>query len=88
MLILKDFSKNVLRIFQEFTASILSIGVCHPCYQYALQHVQLLVVELVIYCKKYCLTNSDVVSTLYKPTSDFVSFSTSNQCYFNVDPQR
>ena len=33
----------------------------------------------------------DTVSTLSKvekPTSNFVSFSTSDQCYFNVDPQR
>ena len=32
-----------------------------------------------------------VVSTLCNvenPTSDFVSFSTSDQCYFNVDSQR
>ena len=36
-------------------------------------------------------SNTDVVSTLCNvenPTSDFVSFSTSNQRYFNVDPQR
>ena len=35
-------------------------------------------------------SGSDVVSTfciVEKPTSDFVSFSMSNQCYFNVDPQ-
>ena len=35
-------------------------------------------------------THTDVVSTLCNvenPTSDFVSFSTSDQCYFNVDPQ-
>ena len=40
----------------------------------------------------------DVVSTLFQPrsppfckvekTSDFVSFSTSDQCYFNADPKR
>ena len=36
-------------------------------------------------------SGTDVVSTLCNvenPTSDFVSFSTSDQCYFNVDPQR
>ena len=36
-------------------------------------------------------SDTDVVSTLCKvenPTSNFVSFSTSDQRYFNVDPQR
>ena len=36
-------------------------------------------------------SGTDVVSTLCKvenPTSDFVSFSTSDQRYFKVDPQR
>ena len=36
-------------------------------------------------------SDTDVVSTLCNaknPTSDFVSFSTSHQRYFNVDPQR
>ena len=36
-------------------------------------------------------SGTDVVSTLSNvenPTSDFVSFSTSDQRYFNVDPQR
>ena len=36
-------------------------------------------------------SGTDVVSTLCNvenPTSDFVSFSTSDQHYFNVDPQR
>ena len=34
---------------------------------------------------------SDVVSTfcnIEKPTSDFVSFSTSDQRYLNIDPER
>ena len=36
-------------------------------------------------------SGTDVVSTLCNvenPTSDFASFSTSDQRYFNVDPQR
>ena len=37
------------------------------------------------------MSDTDVVSTLCNAedlTSDFVSFSTSDQRYFNVDPQR
>ena len=37
------------------------------------------------------MSDADVASTLCNvenPTSDFVSFSTSDQRYFNVDPQR
>ena len=37
------------------------------------------------------MQGTDVVSTLdnvENPTSDFVSFSTSDQRYFNVDPER
>ena len=37
------------------------------------------------------VSGTDVVSTLCNienPMSDFVSFSTSDQRYFNVDPQR
>ena len=36
-------------------------------------------------------SDTDIASTLCNvenPTSDFVSFFTSDQCYFNVDPQR
>ena len=43
-------------------------------------------------CFDVVLTSgTDVVSTLFNvenPTSDFVSFSTQDQHYFNVDPQR
>ena len=43
-------------------------------------------------CFNVVLTSgTDVVSTLCNvenPTSDLVSFSTSDQCYLKVDPQR
>ena len=50
-------------IFMEFlkfwNCSLLSFRIGNSCYQCVLQHVQLLVVELVTYCKKYCLVKKD-----------------------------
>ena len=43
------------------------------------------------FCNVVSTLGTDVVSTLCNvenPTSDFVLFSTSDQRYFNIDPQR
>ena len=118
-------------VLKYWDCNILSLCVCHPCYQRVLQDVSLLIIEfyyiakivfsesrkkiLIIY--KFILINRpidfdialttltlcwndvdtklqqrcfDLVSTLCKvenPTPEFVSFSTSDQCYFNVELQ-
>ena len=122
-------------VFEVLKLQSFKLPYINSCYQCVLQHLQLWVVELVTYCKKYCLIKKnknywsiyksisespigsnkvsttlmlrrtmliqrcinvaqrffDVVSTLCnveKPLSDFVSFATSDQRYFNVDTQR
>ena len=43
------FFRDILKLWIR---NILSFCVCHPCYQCVLQYVPLLVVKLLIYCKK------------------------------------
>ena len=53
--------------------------------------VQLWKVVVSALCNVDSMSDTDVASTLYNaenPTSDFVSFATLDQCYFNVDPPR
>ena len=50
---------HIFNFFMDFlkflNCSLLSFSICNPCYQCVLQIVQLLVVELTIFCKNYCL---------------------------------
>ena len=56
-------------ISKLWNSNILSFCVCHSCYQYVLQHVPLLVVEMLIYCKKYFLIKHNKTSkSIYKST--------------------
>ena len=53
---------NVLKL-QSF-----KFRICNSCYQCVLQHVQLVVVELVTYCRKYCLIKRNKnYWSIYKP---------------------
>ena len=81
-------------LLKFWNCSLLSFRVCNPCYQCVLQHGEMLVVESVTYCKKYCLIkkNKDYWS-IYKfifnsPIGFRYSFNnveaTSKQCWCNV----
>ena len=86
---------HVFKLFMEFlklwNCWLLSFHICNSCYQCVLQHGQLLVVELVTYCKKYCLIKKNKnYWSFYKsifncPISFDIVSTTLRPCWNNVD---
>ena len=60
-----------MEFLKFWNCSLLNFHICNSCYQCVLQHLQLWVVELVTYCKKYCLIKKNKnYWSIYKSISE------------------